>query len=273
MAPLQPKNNILCFDVLDIPIHVTHMMHSIHLIDYWLSIHSKQYICVRDIHGIICSYWDKQLKHIHQNSGLVVPDGMPLVWCGKLKGYRDIGRVYGPDLMWKLCGHSIKAGYSHFLYGGRVGVAQTLKQTLEFNFPGIQIKGAITPPFRELTQSEEDQLIHTINKIKPDIFWVGLSTPKQELFMHRFYQKLDTTIMLGVGGAFDIHTGRTKDAPLWIKKLGMQWFFRMIQEPDRLIKRYMTVIPLFILLYGCQVVRMWLFKETQKLQSTSSNFR
>jgi len=189
------------------------------------------------------------LKRIHNQSGLTVPDGMPMVWVGHLKKYPGIERVYGPDLMMEICKKSLRKGYSHFFYGGEEGVAKKLRENFEERFPGIRIVGTYTPPFRSLYKQEEAELIEKVAKAKPDFFWVGLSTPKQEHFMADYLPRLNTKVMIGVGAAFDIHTGRVKDAPQWVKKMGLQWVHRLGQEPRRLWKRYLYNNPKFVYLF------------------------
>ncbi|PKN64419.1 MAG: glycosyltransferase [Deltaproteobacteria bacterium HGW-Deltaproteobacteria-15] len=220
----------------------------------WLDKCEKHYVCVTGVHGVMESQKDGKLLFIHNASGLTVPDGVPIVWGGRMLGYRGIGRVYGPDLMLRVCKLSVRKGYRHFLYGGNTGVSAELKRTLEDRFPGIQIAGIYTPPFRPLTEAEEKQLTHMVARASPDLFWVGLSTPKQEHFMAEHIHKLDTKIMLGVGAAFDIHTGHAKDAPLWIKTIGMQWFHRLCQNPRRLWRRYLINNPLFIYKFSRQLL-------------------
>jgi N-acetylglucosaminyldiphosphoundecaprenol N-acetyl-beta-D-mannosaminyltransferase len=204
------------------------------------------------VHGVMEAQRDQQLRSILNQSFLNTPDGMPMVWIGRLKGFREMNRVYGPDLMLLVCEHSRKNGYTHFLYGGGEGVAQQLRQNLEAKFPGIKILGAFTPPFRPLNPSEEGGLVRMVNEMKPDIIWVGLSTPKQEKFMAQYCDKLDATLLFGVGAAFDFHAGRVRQAPRWMQRSGLEWLFRLCSEPRRLWRRYLTNNPLFIFRILCQ---------------------
>jgi len=155
-------------------------------------------------------------------------------------------RVYGPDFMLALCRHSVERGYRHFLYGGNVGIAEALKTSLEQKIPGLQIVGTYTPPFRPLLASERHDLQSLVDQTRPDIMWIGLSTPKQERFMVEYLPQLNVQVMAGVGAAFDLHTGKIHDAPQWIKKLGMQWLHRLFQDPKRLWKRYLINNPKFL---------------------------
>lgn len=211
-------------------------------------------VCVTGVHGVMEAQADPKFRAILNRSFLTVPDGMPLVWVGRLQGHRTMGRVYGPDLMLELFRRSVSRGYRHFLYGGQEGVAEQLAECMRRRFPGVQIVGTYTPPFRPLNVEEESELQARVAAYKPDIVWVGLSTPKQEKFMAQYLNRLDTKLMLGVGAAFDIHTGRIEDAPLWIKNSGLQWLHRMVQEPRRLSKRYLINNPKFILRIAFQLM-------------------
>jgi N-acetylglucosaminyldiphosphoundecaprenol N-acetyl-beta-D-mannosaminyltransferase len=214
---------------------------------------TKGYICVTGVHGIMEAQADKSLLRILNRSFLTVPDGMPTVWLGRLYGHKSMSRVYGPEFMLHLCDRSQSRGYRHFIFGGNVGVAEELRLALLGRFPKLQITGTYTPPFRPMTDPELESLRLQVAGSNPDILWVGLSTPKQEHFMHAALQILDTKLMVGVGAAFDIHTGRIKDAPGWVKKAGFQWLHRLLQEPRRLSRRYLVNNPIFIVKVGAQL--------------------
>jgi N-acetylglucosaminyldiphosphoundecaprenol N-acetyl-beta-D-mannosaminyltransferase len=216
----------------------------------------KGYVCVTGVHGVMEAQDDPEFKTILNRSMMTIPDGMPTVWVGRLQGVKCIKRVFGPDLMVEVCARSMQKGYTHFLYGGADGVAEKLKDALLSRFPGIRIVGTYTPPFRTLTEAEFERLESTILALNPDLFWVGLSTPKQERFMAAHGQRLATKIMIGVGAAFDIHTGRLRDAPDWVKNLGLQWSHRLMQEPSRLWKRYLVNNPRFIWKIALQLTGM-----------------
>ena len=163
-------------------------------------------------------------------------------------------RVFGPDLMLEVCEMSVREGYTHFLYGGSDGVAEQLSAALSRRFPGLRIVGTYNPPFRPLNQIEQEELSARVASVKPDIFWVGLSTPKQERFMSEYLPRLDTLVMVGVGAAFDLHTGRIQDAPAWVKQSGLQWLHRLGQEPRRLWKRYLYNNPRFVIKMTSQLL-------------------
>lgn len=240
-------------NVLDVGINATNIAEVVNTILFWIKNSEKHYVCVTGVHGVMECQQDIILMQIHNNSGLTVPDGMPMVWLGRMHGFKNISRVYGPDLMLEICEVSLKKGLTHFLYGGNIGVTESLKKKLEYKFPGIQIVGTYTPPFRRLKKQEEKELIKQVSEVKPDIFWVGMSTPKQELFMAEYIPQLTTKVMVGVGAAFDIHAGYKKDSPKLFKIIGMQWFYRLCQEPKRLWRRYLYNNPAFVYKYLIQV--------------------
>jgi N-acetylglucosaminyldiphosphoundecaprenol N-acetyl-beta-D-mannosaminyltransferase len=209
------------------------------------------------------------------NEALInAPDGMPMSWVGWLQGHRQMDRVYGPDFMSNLCRLSVGRGYRHYLYGGQPGVAQELKDALEHRFPGIRVVGAYTPPFRHLTQDEESELLNDVWKTKPDIIWVGLSTPKQECFMAEYVDRFRVPLLVGVGAAFDFHTGRAVEAPAWIKRAGLQWLHRLLQDPGRLWKRYLLNNPAFIWRIMLQFLKLQNYPQTAcppKATSSTTN--
>ncbi|HYH01446.1 MAG TPA: WecB/TagA/CpsF family glycosyltransferase [Terriglobales bacterium] len=208
---------------------------------------SRGYMCFTGVHGIMEAQRDVRLREALNNAMMNLPDGMPTVWTGRIRGHKQMGRVFGPDFMLNFCAESVQRGYTHFLYGGAPGVAAALRENLLARFPGLRIVGTFTPPFRELNESEERELVELLATLRPDCLWVGLSTPKQERFMSRYVDRTQATLMLGVGAAFDYHTGRIKDAPEWVKNSGLQWVHRLIQEPKRLWKRYLVNNPMFVL--------------------------
>lgn len=253
-------------NVLGVGVNPTNMPETLALIDHHLNSNKKGYICVTGVHGIMEAQKSPDLKDAINRSLTTVPDGRPTVWVGRLGGFREMRQVYGPGLMLRLCSRSVARGYTHFFYGGKPEVAEELKCALQTRFRGLKVVGTYTPPFRSLSNSEENELILLIATLKPDIFWVGISTPKQERFMAEFLPKLDTKLMLGVGAAFDIHTGRIADPPEWVQRIGMQWLHRLVQDPKRLWKRYLTNNPHFLYL-----ITMQLLGITQYEFSASTN--
>ncbi len=240
-------------NVLGVGISVLNLPSALDVIAAAVRERRKGYICVTGVHGVMEAQDDENFKTILNGAFLCTPDGMPMVWAGKLAGHREMRRVYGPDLMLDVCAWSEASGAKHFFYGGADGVAELLAQKLKEKFPKLQVAGTFTPPFRALNEIETGDLQKRISESKPDIFWVGLSTPKQEKFMAEFLPKLDATLMVGVGAAFDFHSGRVKQAPRWMQRGGLEWLFRLCSEPRRLAKRYFRNNPLFILKFFCQL--------------------
>jgi N-acetylglucosaminyldiphosphoundecaprenol N-acetyl-beta-D-mannosaminyltransferase len=243
-------------NVLGVRIHAIDIRKAVSRIERALADGEKGYVCVTGVHGVMEAQNDPEFKAILNHALLNVPDGMPTVWVGKLQGFRLMKRVFGPDLMVELCLRSVQKGYTHFLYGGAPGVAQQLRTALISRFPGINVVGAYTPPFRSLTQAEFGQLKNMIAALNPDLFWIGLSTPKQERFMAAQIHDLATKVMIGVGAAFDFHTGRLRDAPDWIKNLGLQWLHRLLQQPARLWQRYLLNNPRFVWNIALQLLKL-----------------
>jgi N-acetylglucosaminyldiphosphoundecaprenol N-acetyl-beta-D-mannosaminyltransferase len=240
-------------NILGVGVHAVNMERAVEIVEELVEYGEKGYVCLSGVHGIMEAQRDSDLRSIVNRAVLVAPDGMPTVWLGWLRGLRNMRRVFGPELMLEVCRRSVTKGYTHFLYGGNPLVAERLKQNLECMFPGIKIVGTYTPPFRALSRKEEAHLRKRFSKQKPDITWVGLSTPKQDRFMARYISTLDTKVMIGVGAAFDMHTGRIRDCPAWMKPAGLQWLHRLWQEPSRLWYRYLYYNPLFLFHIGLQL--------------------
>jgi N-acetylglucosaminyldiphosphoundecaprenol N-acetyl-beta-D-mannosaminyltransferase len=180
-----------------------------------------------------------ELKSSVNGSDIVATDGMPLVWISRLKGAKSIDRVYGPDAMLAFAESGISSGWRHFFYGGTPESSRGLQERLRRKYPDIVIAGAYAPPFRALTTEEKQDVIETINGARPDLVWVGLGMPKQELWAAEFQPFLDAPVILAVGAAFDFHAGVVKQAPYWIQRSGTEWLFRLMQEPRRLWRRYL----------------------------------
>jgi len=219
---------------------------AVETIEGWIDRREPNYVCVTGVHGVMESQSDEDLREIHNSAGLVTPDGMPLVWLSRWRGARQVQRVYGPDLMLELCQRSVGRGYRHFFYGGAEGVADLLASRLEKRFPGLVVAGTFCPPFRPLTDAEDEEIIRRIRAAEPDLVWVGLSTPKQERWMRSHVDRLGEAVLLGVGAAFDFHAGLKPQAPSWMQRIGLEWLFRMLSEPRRLGPRYLVNNPKFV---------------------------
>ncbi len=233
-------------NVLGIGVSALNLSKAVEAIDWALREKRKGYVCVTGVHGVMEAQRIPALKRIHNESFLTTPDGMPMVWMGKLQGARNMSRVYGPDLMEEVLRMSVGRGYKHFFYGGVNGVAEEVRRKTVERFPGLQVVGTYEPPFRPLNAGEERALSDMIAFSRPDVMWVGISTPKQERFMAEYLPKLDVTLIVAVGAAFNFFSGRVSQAPRWIQRSGFEWLFRCFQEP-RLWKRYMINIPGFVI--------------------------
>jgi N-acetylglucosaminyldiphosphoundecaprenol N-acetyl-beta-D-mannosaminyltransferase len=239
-------------DILGVGVSVINMDDAIRQCDELIRSNGQGYVCATDVHSVTEALSDPTFRQILNGSLMTAPDGMPLVWIGRLRGNTRMRRVYGPDFLLEMCRFSVQRGYRHFFYGGKPGIADQLSARLTALFPGLNVAGTHTPPFRPLTAVEEQQLIALVGQTKPDVFWVGLGSPKQERFMAQYSGKLKCRLMVGVGAAFDFHSGAVKEAPRWLRNSGFQWLHRLIQEPQRLWRRYLLCIPEFLWNVGLQ---------------------
>jgi N-acetylglucosaminyldiphosphoundecaprenol N-acetyl-beta-D-mannosaminyltransferase len=255
-----PRNLI---NVLGIPVDVLNMEQTLSQIGGLLRNREKGYVSAIGVYGVIESHRDCELSAAYAGAALAIPDGMPMAWIGRWQGHRRMERVAGPDLMREILLRKEFAHCTHFFYGGAQGVAQRLATNFRRLAPRCRIVGTYTPPFRNLTLAEEQEVARIINRVKPDIVWVGLGTPKQDKFMRRYLPKLDVRLMFGVGAAFDFHTGRIRDCAPWVKHAGLQWLHRLIQEPRRLWWRYLRSNPLFLWRIALQLtgLRVYAFES------------
>jgi N-acetylglucosaminyldiphosphoundecaprenol N-acetyl-beta-D-mannosaminyltransferase len=226
----------------------------------WVSVRNAHYVTVTPAHAVMDAYRDPELRRIFNASGMTTPDGMAIVWLLRLRGYRNVSRVYGPDLMLETCRAGLGDGYRHFLYGGAEDAAEALAEHLRARFPGLNIVGTHTPPFRNLTEQEDRSVVDQINSARPDIVWVGLSTPKQERWMASHLGRIEAPVLIGVGAAFDFLSGRKPQAPRWMQRGGLEWLFRLATEPRRLWPRYRQY-PLFVVLALAQLLGLKKFPE------------
>lgn len=197
-------------------------------------------------HGLITAYNDANFKKVLDYFFMNLPDGMPGVWIGRLKGAKEMRRCYGPDFFKEVMIESSKKNIKHYFCGGKEGIAEQLQKGCAKKFGDSNIVGTFSPPFREMSDEELDKLAQTINSLNVDIVWIGLSTPKQERFAFRLSKFTRVHFIITVGAAFDFHTGNVTQAPKFVQNIGMEWFFRLIVEPKRLWKRYFEIVPLFI---------------------------
>lgn len=232
--------------ILGIPVSLVDLNKAVATILDWCEAGSAHFVCVRDVHGIMRAQEDPALFALHQQAGLVTPDGMPLVWLARHRGHAHVGRACGADLVQELCRRSVERGYRHYFYGGKPGVAERMAQALSEQYPGLQVAGTSTPPFRAMTAEEDAQATQEIVAARPHIVWVGLSTPTQEFWMRDHVGRIPGATLMGVGAAFDFHAGDVKRAPRWMQKSGLEWLHRLLSEPRRLWRRYLVLAPRFV---------------------------
>lgn len=236
--------------VLGVPVSVVSMAESVRHVTAWTRAPGFYRVFVRDVASLMAAVDDRALLALHHEADLVVPDGMPLVWLGRAKGY-DIGRVAGADLMDALCAASIELGLSHYFYGGKPGIAAEAARRLAQRHPGLIISGTHGPPMREIDadfapDAEGMAEIAAIKASRADFIWVGLSSPKQEFWMREAAPLIGQGVFLGVGAAFDFHSGAIRRAPVWMRSMGLEWLHRLISEPRRLWRRYLVLAPRFV---------------------------
>jgi N-acetylglucosaminyldiphosphoundecaprenol N-acetyl-beta-D-mannosaminyltransferase len=216
-------------------------------IDRWIRQGHRGYVTLTSVHGIMESTRDPEVQRAHNAAGLVLADGTPLLWALRRGGFKSAACVRGADLMLALFAHSEKTGYRHFLYGALPRTLKLLSCNLERRFPAARIAGVFAPPFRPPGAAEDEGVIEAINASGAEIVWVGISTPKQELWMARHRGRLSAPVLIGVGAAFDFHSGLARQAPRWLRGTGLEWVYRMAAEPRRLGKRYLRNNPAFVM--------------------------
>lgn len=233
-------------DILGVHVSAINMEMAIETISAWIAQAERKYVCVTGVHGVMESRRSDDIRRIHNEAGLVTPDGMPLVWLSRWAGFRHVDRVYGPDLMLAVLGADKLREARHFLYGTTESTLATLASRLRKRFPAARIVGTIAPPFRPLSPAEDDAYVAEINASGADIVWVGLSTPKQERWMAMHRDRLHAAALIGVGAAFDIHAGVVAQAPRFLQRSGLEWAFRLLTDPRRLWRRYAVNNPQFV---------------------------
>jgi len=246
------KSSLKWTNVLGVRVSAVNLKSATGLIQKAIEDGGKEYVCVRDAHGVVRCQKDPELRSIHNRAFLVTPDGMPLVWALKHAGHVESDRVYGPDLMLSVFDAGSSKGLRHFLYGATAETLEQLQARLLAKFPQARIVGSYAPPFRQLSMQEEADIADRLNRSDADIIWVGLSSPKQELWMARMRDRLEAPMLIGVGAAFDFHAGLKRQAPRVIQRSGFEWAFRLLCEPRRLWRRYALVVPTFISLTAFQ---------------------
>ncbi len=234
------------FSVLDVNISAINMSDARSFVENAILKKQKIYICVCTVNTVMECKRNKRMFASVNSANLATPDGMPLVWAGRMFGYKNTRRVYGPELMQEICRVSAEKGYRNYFYGSGTDVLDKLKENLNKKYPGLIISGIFSPPFRNLTKEEDDKIVKDINDNNPDVIWVGLGSPKQDMWMYEHRSRIKAPVMVGVGAAFDFLAGAKPQAPRWIRNNGFEWLFRLVTEPRRLWRRYLIDIPSFI---------------------------
>ena len=273
MESIGPLSERGTFKVLGVRTHAVQIGDVVARMEEWIrnrdGCHS---IAATSMHGTVEAQHDPAFKRILNSTDLVVPDGMPLVWMGRRQGHHLPRRVYGPDLMLDFCEKTAGRGYRHFFYGGEPGVPERLAESLKRRFPTMEVCGTFSPPFRSLDPEEDQEIVSMISLAAPDVLWVGLGTPKQERWMHEHRDKLHVPVLVSVGAAFDLHSGRRNQAPRWMREHGLEWLFRLLQEPRRLWRRYLIDGTRFVVYLGLDSLRLKSFdagRETDMLSAQS----
>ena len=231
-------NSLPYIEILKTKINITTMDEAVSWIDEHLAELSGKYVCISNVHTTVTAYRDEKYRAVQNGSALSLPDGKPLSIVQRHRGYENAGRVPGPDLMPEIFALSEKKGYRHYFYGSKQSTLDALKGRLLEKYPKLNIVGMYSPPFRPLTEEEDQEAVERINAVKPDFIWVGLGAPKQEIWMAEHENRVHG-VMLGVGAGFDFHAGTIKRAPKWMQELCMEWLYRISQDPKRLLWRYL----------------------------------
>ncbi len=244
-------------NVIGVGVSAVNMATALAVVKSWIDHRERHYVCVTGVHGVMESRRSPSLCAIHNRAGLVLPDGMPLVWMLRLAGFRHADRVCGPEFMPRLIEESVARGDRHYFYGGSEQALVALQARVATLAPGAIVVGMHSPPYRPLSSAEDEAVVAAINAAKPDIVWVGLSTPKQERWMAAHRELLHASVLIGVGAAFDIEAGMIERAPRFLRRTGFEWTFRLMKEPKRLWKRYLSSNPLFVVLVAAQKLGLY----------------
>jgi len=241
-------------DVLGVPLALTDYDRTLRWINAASARSERGYVCLCNVHTVMASGEDPELREALLSSSINLPDGQPLVWAINSLGHSLAGRVYGPELMSRACAHAAATGHRFYLYGGRnQGALVQLALNLRQRYPGVKIVGGYSPPHRPLTEEEQDAVVDEINRSRADVVWVGIGVPKQEKWMAQMRPQLQAPVLVGVGAAFDFHAGLVPQAPSWIQEAGLEWAFRLAHEPRRLWRRYMRYNPRFVAAFARQL--------------------
>lgn len=245
------------FTVLGVRFHAVQISDVIRAIQGWIAAkQSAKCVCVSNVHSVIEARLKPAFRTVLNSAALCVPDGMPIVWMGRYFGFQLRRRVYGPDLLLEFFRTTQFDGHKHFFYGGAPGVPEALAANLADLYPSVRIVGMYSPPFRSLSLSEDTAVVEMINRADPDVLWVGLGCPKQEMWMDEHRERLNARAIVGVGQAFAIHAGVLRQAPEWMREHGLEWLYRLLKEPGRLWKRYLVYNTMFLFLVVLQLLHL-----------------
>lgn len=239
-------------EILGVPVSVVDMQSAADQIGLWADAREARYICAADVNSIMQAQRNSAHLEALREAHMVLPDGTPLVWVSQARGLSRIRRVPGPDIMLQLCEAGVARGWQHYFYGGADGVAKDLALAMQCRFPGMKVAGTHAPPFRSLSTEERVRDLEQINAAHPHIVWVGLGCPKQEIWMRENASHLKGAVVIGVGAAFDFHSGRIPRAPIWMRRNGLEWLHRLGCEPARLWHRYLVLGPKFLARAGIE---------------------
>ncbi len=239
------KDDIPGCEILGVKIAEIDMAGLLDFTEQHLADVSGEYICVANVHTTVTAFENEAYRAVQNGSILTLPDGGPLASVGRRRGYKGMRRTTGPDYMGEIFKITAERGYRHYFYGSTEETLATLREKLNENYPGIEIAGMYSPPFRPLTEEEDRDVVAAINETNPDFVWVGLGAPKQEEWMAAHKGKV-RGLMVGVGAGFDYFAGNIKRAPRWMQKCSLEWLYRMMQDPKRLFKRYLVTNPKYI---------------------------
>lgn len=262
------ESQIPTVNVVNTPVSALLFEGQIDTIFGWAKRRISKFVCVANVHMLMEAHWNQEFRKVLENADLVTPDGMPLVWLMRLLGCQGQDRVAGLDIFLSVCQRAQECGHKIYFLGSTDDVLVRMGEKLAKDFPKLHIAGMMSPPFRELTAAEDAALVDAVNSSGAEIVFVALGCPKQERWMQQHHGHINA-VMLGVGAVFSLYAGCQKRAPLWVREAGLEWLYRLLQEPKRLWKRYGTTIPPFLWLASQQVMAMAFNKVFRQLDAPS----
>jgi N-acetylglucosaminyldiphosphoundecaprenol N-acetyl-beta-D-mannosaminyltransferase len=235
---------------------------AIEKIRQWSTAHESRYVCICNVHSVVTTTRDPEFRRVVNGADMSTPDGAPIAWALRLFGHPTQERINGPDLMWRYLAEAERLQQTVFFYGSTDATLARLCKAASGAFPALRIGGAISPPFRAASDSEDEAHVQAINGSGAQLVFVGLGCPKQERWMAAHRGRINA-VMLGVGAAFDYHSGVIRRAPLFWQRNGLEWLYRLVSDPQRLMKRYFVTNTLFVFKFGRQVIRAKISRRSQ----------